>query len=148
MFEIFWTDPDRELVGEHRAKKELAKEQKAREREGSSRSSLSTRPSSSSSDKAFGLFGSRSLKEKVRSKISSHVPRPLRAPTLDSRSGQGLLPLVNSTLNSTEDRLEPLSPTVDGFSLAGTDSLLDHGELSSRSERGKPHMINVFAAAH
>jgi len=136
MFEVLWTDPDRELVGEHRAKKELAREQKARERERSSRSSLSTQASSSSNDKPFGLFGSKSLK-KARSKKSTHPQSRLATTTLDSKATQGSFPLLNQALNLTELHPEPLSLSVSGISLAGTDSLLDHGEPSSPSERGE-----------
>ena len=103
MFDVIWTDPDRELVGEHRAKKEIAREQKrAKERAEGSRSSLSTRVSSSSSERTFGLFGSLSLKKAVaplKSRPSSNsstllTPTP---PLLNSRRLSSLESQSNNT---------------------------------------------------
>jgi hypothetical protein len=83
MFDVIWTDPDRELVGEHRAKKEIAREQKRdKDTSDGSRSSFSTRGSSSSSDRAFGIFSSRGLRRAVAplmSRPSSHSSTTLRS---------------------------------------------------------------------
>lgn len=119
MFDVIWTDPDRELVGEHRAKKEVAREQKrAKERAEGSRSSLSTRVPSSSSERAFGLFGSLSLKKAVaplKSRPSSNsstllTPTP---PLLDPRrlsplesqcKNMGLLEFITNSLQASQSR--------------------------------------------
>ncbi|RSL57156.1 hypothetical protein CEP54_008423 [Fusarium duplospermum] len=68
MFDVIWTDPNRELVGEHRARKEKKREQKQKQKEreksigGRSQSVHSGR---SSSDHPFGfLLGRASKKDK------------------------------------------------------------------------------------
>lgn len=54
MFDVIWTDHDRELQGEHRAKKEAAKEKTSKKQK---RASLSTKRSSvSSGDSPFSSF--------------------------------------------------------------------------------------------
>ncbi|KAF4982035.1 hypothetical protein FZEAL_2285 [Fusarium zealandicum] len=70
MFDVIWTDPDRELVGEHRAKKEKKREQKGKEKakeqdldKSISRRSLSIRSARSSTDSPFGFLRSRAAKQ-------------------------------------------------------------------------------------
>ena len=71
MFEVSWTDPDRELVGEHRAKKKLAREKEQAEKQqvggqgGALQPVTSARDSSSLKGKAFGFFGSKNLRKAV-----------------------------------------------------------------------------------
>ncbi|KAK7425393.1 hypothetical protein QQZ08_008072 [Neonectria magnoliae] len=94
MFDVIWTDPDRELVGEHRAKKEKKRElQQSREKDKSisSRSSMSVRSSRSSTDSPFGFLRSRGLKpsisDKSKSNTKSTVSTGLLTPSiLSSRS--------------------------------------------------------------
>ncbi|KPM43557.1 hypothetical protein AK830_g2990 [Neonectria ditissima] len=94
MFDVIWTDPDRELVGEHRAKKEKKREmQQSREKDKSisSRSSMSMLSSRSSTDSPFGFLRSRGLKpsisDKSNSKSKSTVSSGLLTPSiLSSRS--------------------------------------------------------------
>lgn len=117
MFDVIWTDPNRELVGEHRAKKEIAREQKrAKERAEGSRSSLSTRMSSSSSERALGFFGSLSLKKAVaplKSRPSSNsstlltptppLLNPRRPVTLESqRKSTGVSELLPNSLGDSQ----------------------------------------------
>lgn len=77
MFDVIWTDPNRELVGEHRARKEKKREQlqKQKEREKSiGERSQSVHSGRSSSDHPFGfLLGRTSKKDKssIRSKDSN-----------------------------------------------------------------------------
>ncbi|KAJ4317557.1 hypothetical protein N0V84_007302 [Fusarium piperis] len=77
MFDVIWTDPDRELVGEHRAKKEKKREQKQKQKErdnSTARRSQSVHSGRSSNDHPFGfLLGRASKKDKnsIRSKDSS-----------------------------------------------------------------------------
>ena len=119
MFDVIWTDPDRELVGEHRAKKEIAREQKrAKERAEGSRSSLSTRASSSSSERTFGFFGSMSLKKTVaplKSRPSSNTStllapappllNPRRPSPLESQSRDtGVLEFLPNPLRDIQPR--------------------------------------------
>ncbi len=67
MFEVDWTDYDRELVGERKARKEIQKDRKRKEDLRSGRASISTRSSSSSSDKPLGFFGSIGLRKRQNS---------------------------------------------------------------------------------
>lgn len=142
MFDVLWTDPDRELVGERRAKKEEARERKVREQE--IRSSISTRASSSSSDKAFSFFGSKSLR-KAKTK-RSNPPSTLASPTFDTRSLRSSIfgaPLSTSARSSSE-RDNGISAMRDGVSLSGAEVAdvdshmgLDQGEFLSNSPRGR-----------
>ncbi|KAH6994874.1 hypothetical protein EDB80DRAFT_652774 [Ilyonectria destructans] len=90
MFDVIWTDPDRELVGEHRAKKEKKREQQGKEKEKeksiSSRSSLSVRSSRSSTDSPFGFLRSRGLKQSNLDKTNPKTTGLLTPSLLSSRS--------------------------------------------------------------
>ncbi|KAM0558192.1 hypothetical protein ACHAPJ_004876 [Fusarium lateritium] len=76
MFDVIWTDPDRELVGEHRAKKEKKREQKNKEKEKEQANSLPRRSTSitstrSSTESRFGFLRPRHAKHaKNRDKTS------------------------------------------------------------------------------
>ncbi|KAF5017892.1 hypothetical protein F66182_10150 [Fusarium sp. NRRL 66182] len=76
MFDVIWTDPDRELVGEHRAKKEKKREQKNKEEEKEQADSLPRRSVSinstrSSTESRFGFLRPRNGKHaKNRDKTS------------------------------------------------------------------------------
>ncbi|KAM0438947.1 hypothetical protein ACHAPT_001708 [Fusarium lateritium] len=80
MFDVIWTDPDRELVGEHRAKKEKKREQKMKQKEREksvSRRSQSIHSGRSSSDnhhhnhhRPFGFLLGRTGKNSIRSHLS------------------------------------------------------------------------------
>ncbi|KAF7559841.1 hypothetical protein G7046_g4300 [Stylonectria norvegica] len=86
MFDVIWTDPDRELVGEHRAKKEKKKGQKDKDKTLASRSSMSTRSSRSSTDSPFGFLRSRAQKQATANSKSS-ASSGLKTPSLlSSRS--------------------------------------------------------------
>lgn len=77
MFDVIWTDPDRELVGEHRARKEKKREQKQKQKEREKsivRRSQSVHSGRSSSDHPFGFLlgrGSKKDKNSIRSKDSN-----------------------------------------------------------------------------
>ncbi|SPJ71185.1 uncharacterized protein FTOL_00913 [Fusarium torulosum] len=53
MFDVIWTDPDRELVGEHRARKEKKREQKNKEKEREQENSIITRSASVTSTRSL-----------------------------------------------------------------------------------------------
>ena len=83
MFDVFWTDPDRELVGEHRAKKKLAREKKqAEEKSGGARKrhSRSARVSAASTERALGIFSSRSLRKVVVPSKTKHASSSPNSP--------------------------------------------------------------------
>ncbi|KAJ4156749.1 hypothetical protein NW754_008392 [Fusarium falciforme] len=77
MFDVIWTDPDRELVGEHRARKEKKREQKLKQKEREKsivRRSQSVHSGRSSSDHPLGFLlgrGSKKDKNSIRSKDSN-----------------------------------------------------------------------------
>lgn len=104
MFDVIWGDPDRELVGEHRAKKELKKEtQKEKEKK---RGSLSTaRSSRSSSDSPLAFLRSHGLKRIATSDAN--------ASTRSTGSSQIASPSASIC--------SPLSPTFDFTSRPNSD---------------------------
>ncbi|KAF9870811.1 hypothetical protein CkaCkLH20_11710 [Colletotrichum karsti] len=86
MWEVVWTDPDRESRKEHRERKATEREQKDKTR--AARSSMSTRSSSSSDNKPFSFFGSKSLKRTLAPSTKSSA---LKAPSIDSTFRGSLL---------------------------------------------------------
>lgn len=71
MFDVIWTDPNRELIGERIIRKELEKsrdKEKDKKTSETGRQSMST-TSSSASERGFGFFGSK------RARKSSSSPR-------------------------------------------------------------------------
>lgn len=92
MFDVIWTDPDRELVGEHRAKKEKKREQKAKQKEQEQANSVITRSTSvtstrSSTESRFGFLRPRNDKQsKSREKTKSGLLTPSQH---SSRSNSG-----------------------------------------------------------
>jgi hypothetical protein len=110
MFDVIWTDPDRELVGERRARKEVEKEKREqRDKNRPGRNSMSTRSSSSSVDKPFGFFGSKSHK-KTTSPITSKssISSAFTAPALDNKSRRGSFLGVGSVFTPAELPSEPV----------------------------------------
>lgn len=92
MFDVVWTDPDRELVGEHRAKKAKKREQKAKLKEQEQANSVITRSTSvtstrSSTESRFGFLRPRNGKQsKSREKTKSGLLTPSQH---SSRSNSG-----------------------------------------------------------
>lgn len=120
MFDVIWTDPNRELVGEHRAKKEKKRDQKEKQKALASRSSLSTRSSRSSVESPFGFLRSRGLKRVDTEKANSN-PK--------SGASSGLL--TPSILSSRS----PLSVASDGRSYRHSVAILDNSDLYSERTR-------------
>jgi hypothetical protein len=92
MFDVIWVDPDRELVGEHRAKKEIKREMKNKEREKEQENSILSRSISvtstrSSTESRFGFLRPRNGKHaKGKEKIPSGLLTPSHH---SSRSNSG-----------------------------------------------------------
>ncbi|GKU02351.1 hypothetical protein FLAG1_04523 [Fusarium langsethiae] len=92
MFDVYWTDPDRELVGEHRARKEKKREQKAKQKEREQETSTIPRSASavsttSSTESRFGFLRPRNGKQaKSRDKTKSGLLTPSQH---SSRSNSG-----------------------------------------------------------
>jgi hypothetical protein len=119
MFDVIWTDPDRELVGEHRAKKELKRGQREKQQKRESHST--PRSSRSSSDSPFSFLRPHSLKrintseenESVKSAVSSQLASPSESstrsplfPTFDLQSRP------NSEITATRTSFDPSSLEV------------------------------------
>ncbi|RGP64421.1 hypothetical protein FSPOR_7951 [Fusarium sporotrichioides] len=92
MFDVYWTDPDRELVGEHRARKEKKREQKTKQKEREQKTSTIPRSASvasttSSTESRFGFLRPRNGKQaKSRDKTKSGLLTPSQH---SSRSNSG-----------------------------------------------------------
>ncbi|KAK5995876.1 hypothetical protein PT974_04294 [Cladobotryum mycophilum] len=89
MWDVIWTDPDKELVGEHRAKKEKDGEQKKKKSSNhSGRASVSTTSSRSSIDSPFSLFRGRGLKRvntaSANGQMASSISSGLESPSIIS----------------------------------------------------------------
>lgn len=92
MFDVIWVDPDRELVGEHRAKKEIKRELKNKEREKEQENSILSRSISvtstrSSTESRFAFLRPRNDKH---GKGKEKTPSGLLTPSHhSSRSNSG-----------------------------------------------------------
>ncbi|KAH9909859.1 hypothetical protein F4778DRAFT_21329 [Xylariomycetidae sp. FL2044] len=91
MFDVLWTDPNRELVGERIARKEMEAKDKEKKKSENSRQSISTN-SSSSSDRAFGIFGSKNRRK---------TPTPSKQKSPAALSGLGASDDRKGTRSST-----------------------------------------------
>lgn len=121
MFDVIWTDPNRELVGEHRAKKDRKKEQKQPSRDRSERNSLSTRSSLSSADSPFSFLRSKGLRQarafKGSNSTESVAPYDGSAPAnrslkslpqaLDIRTNARTSALSTASTSNTQDSTRP-----------------------------------------
>ncbi|KAF6842533.1 hypothetical protein CMUS01_03000 [Colletotrichum musicola] len=113
MWEVVWTDPDRESRKEHRDRKASEREQKDKNR--LARSSMSTRSSSSSDSKPFSLFGSRGLKRTLTpSTAKTTMTSAIKAPSVDTTYRGSLLSAVSEP-PPTELPCNPITtaPAVD-----------------------------------
>ncbi|TQV99179.1 hypothetical protein IF1G_01394 [Cordyceps javanica] len=101
MWDVIWTDPDKELVGEHRARKGQLKHEREKSSIRSGRDSATTSSSNSSSETPFRFFWARSAKNTATLKGKETNRSP-------SFSG-----LATPSLTST---LSPFSQTFDSES--------------------------------
>ncbi|KAK8046151.1 hypothetical protein PG996_014215 [Apiospora saccharicola] len=107
MFDVLWTDPNRELVGERKIRKELEAQNKEKEKKkaGVNRQSTSA-SSSSSSERSFGLFSGKARR---------------KAPTPSKQAS----PSLSAPQTPTD---EPRSQRVSGY---GVKALLSHEDDSA-----------------
>ncbi|KAF4332857.1 hypothetical protein FBEOM_13350 [Fusarium beomiforme] len=91
MFDVIWVDPDRELVGEHRAKKEIKRELKNKEREKEQENSIFSRSISSTSTRSSieSRFGFLRIRNGKNAKGKEKTPSGLLTPSHSSRSNSG-----------------------------------------------------------
>jgi len=154
MFDVIWTDPDRELVGERRARKEEEKNRKERDGSHTGRNSLSTRSSSSSGEKPFGFSRSKSQKRAVTPlKATPSGSIAPRTPANDAKyrrgsffgsGGGSVAPALEAPADSNRD--DSQAPSDHTFI---PDHFLDHpGTSPSSSSRGMILLPVVSATAH
>lgn len=129
MFDVSWGDSNRELVGEHRAKKELRNQQKEKDKEkGKKRGSSSTpRSSRSSAESALARWRPRGLKRLSAGDANGG------SKSIDSEQVASPISPSNGSVRS------PLSPTFDLTSRRSSDNAmtrtsLDPSSLEIRSE--------------
>ncbi|KAM3551179.1 hypothetical protein ARSEF4850_008001 [Beauveria asiatica] len=130
MWDVVWTDPDKELVGEHRAKKGRLKQDKEKSSIRSGRDSATTSSSNSSSETPFGFFRSRSGRNAVASKGKD----PNRSPSFSGLATPSLTSTISpfsQTFDSSSQRSSgmvttaPTSPNKDGPELSSSASKRD-----------------------
>ncbi|KAK8065654.1 hypothetical protein PG997_012401 [Apiospora hydei] len=101
MFDVLWTDPNRELVGERKIRKELEAQSRDKEKKKTDISRNSTSASSSaSSERSFGLFSSKSRKKasapsKPATQSLSSPQTPAEEPKSQRTSGYGVRALLS-----------------------------------------------------
>lgn len=139
MFDVIWTDPNRELVGERILRKEReeregkSKDKDRKKHDGVNRNSTSTN-SSSSSEKGYGFFGSKNRKKtttptRVNRTISSSAATPLEE-VKDRRLSAYA---VKALLLHEDDSQSTVKPSNGTFPVAQSPELADGSStLSSR----------------
>lgn len=142
MWEVVWTDPDRESRKEHRDRKATEREQKEKSR--AARSSMSTRSSSSSDNKPFSFFGSRSLKKTFTPSTKSSA---LKAPSIDSTRRGSLLSAVSEPPPS-ELPYSPVTTVATADRTYIPDHFIEDSQSSPSSNRGTCVRFVSLATAH
>ncbi|ATY59453.1 hypothetical protein A9K55_003026 [Cordyceps militaris] len=142
MWDVVWTDPSKELVGEHRAKKDQLRHDKEKSSIRSGRDSATTSSSNSSSETPFSFFRPRSAKNAVTLK-GKDIDRSPSFSGLATPSLTSTLSPFSQTFDSSSRRSSgmvttaPTSPTKDGpdahFSSSDRDTLPSFDECLSQS---------------
>lgn len=112
MFDVLWTDPNRELVGERKIRKELEAQNKEREKKkaGVNRQSTSA-SSSSSSERSFGLFSGKARKKaSTPSKQATPSISTPQTPTDEPRSQRASDYGVKALLSHEDDSAVTVKP--------------------------------------
>ena len=135
MFDVHWTDPNVESVGQRRARKKAEKaekEEKSKEDEKTGRTSVSTRSSSSSADKAFGFFGGKGSKKS--STTSTTKLSQLRTPSIETKPARNPL-LITPVSVSHSGHPPPVQHTEGNYA---PERVVESGGTSpaDRSSRG------------
>lgn len=76
MWDVIWTDPDKELVGEHRARKERKETPQKEPKSQPRRRSASTASSRWSTDSPFAIFRNRGAKKANTASSNAHTMSP------------------------------------------------------------------------
>ncbi|KAG8675975.1 hypothetical protein FPOAC2_02057 [Fusarium poae] len=151
MFDVYWTDPDRELVGEHRARKEKKREQKAKQKENEQDTSTIPRSASiastiSSTESRFGFLRPRNGKQaKNRDKTKTGLLTPSQH---SSRSNSGSYHRSALMANLSEVSLgvsRAQKPNIPAST--STSASIDEAHICSRRESGS-YVIKHSGASH
>jgi hypothetical protein len=137
MFDVIWTDPNRELMGEkmHRKEKEREAKEKERMKSESGRQSVST-TGSSSSERGFSLFASKSRNKLATPSKSTKMPLSATSPASDSSKYAGSLVLGVQSLLLRENGSD--STEIPGNGVVAPASSPEPGDVRSiQSPRGK-----------
>lgn len=137
MFDVVWTDPNIELMGERMVRKEQEAKERDKNRAASGRQSVSTNSSSSSSDRAFRFFS------KVKRK-SSTPSRGKPCPSCGSQEdvesdGARLSTYGVKAALSNQDETEPLPQPAD--TSLQLHSLSELEEARSQPPGGKNSLV-------
>lgn len=149
MFDVYWTDHNRELVGERTARKEREREAKAKEgntkKHESPRHSVATTNSSASSEKGLGLFATRGRKRitaPTRLDYATNAPDSLLSDNLKERSVSGYD--AKRLLTHESDANTALRADIEQFGSTQIQNSL--GSCSSPSSRGNDYMYGPCPA--
>lgn len=139
MFDVIWTDHNRENVGQRRARKGIEKEKAEKkkrddERSQSGRTSVSTRSSASSADKAFGIFGGKGSKKSLTPSTATKLSQ-LHTPSVETQTRKNSLRTTQPSSTSHSSRLAPVQPTEGNYA---PERVVESGGTSpaDRSSRG------------
>lgn len=150
MFDVLWTDPNRELVGERILRKEREEregrtKEKDRKKNGSTRHSVSTN-SSSSSEKGFGFFAGKNRKKATTSSKSENATSSSADPMFeDAKDRRGSAYGVKALLNHEDDSAVTVKPANSVLPPVQSPEPVDG--CSSLSSRGMCCMPAVLSCA-
>ncbi|KAK8031708.1 hypothetical protein PG990_001442 [Apiospora arundinis] len=134
MFDVLWTDPNRELVGERilRKEREAHHKEKDKKKSGISRQPTSA-SSSSSSERSFGFFTGKSRKKPLSPSTSGcQSLSALQTPTDESRSPRVSGYGVKELLSHEDDSVVTVKPASSSVARDSIPEALD-GSLSFSS---------------
>ncbi|KAI1391337.1 uncharacterized protein F4822DRAFT_442341 [Hypoxylon trugodes] len=134
MFDVIWTDPNRELMGEKILRKEQearVKENEKRQRSEGSRQSVSTE-GSTSSDRGFGIFSARSRRRTpTPSKSKDSIKAPKLLPGNANKVNRTSAYCVKSLLHHQDESEVTVKPTEKGHLPVQLPETSDASSLSS-----------------
>lgn len=145
MFDVLWTDPNRELVGERIVRKEQEakmKEKEKKQKPENGRQSISTE-SSTSSDRGFGIFSARSRRKtptspKPKDPTTSPAPPARNVGKVNRTSSYG----VKTLLHHQDESEITVKPAERGYLPTQVSEAADVSSLSSPG--GKPESSEMI----
>lgn len=141
MWEVVWTDPDKELVGDRRARKSKSRNgRNTAQKTQSERDSLNTESSSSSSNSPFAIFRSKAPKNDTAKAIEANIAK---TPPFSGMATPSLLSSISpfsqafeigSRRSSGLVTTAPTSPREDRASVSQSDNSLNQTEKRSTTD--------------